>query len=175
MISNAVVNSQSDPRNTHTIQEFISTKGKSNVEVLGYSDLSYLYNMDGIEYVVRNIVDDYIDELNSLCYDLQLDDWAVTEYRYNPKKLSDKLYNTTRLWYMILKVNGLANVHEFDLKNHKVTIIPVGTIKVFLGKIYSTEYTNIQIYKNAHIETSFPQEEEVYRPNIESSQKFYYL
>lgn len=172
-MTNNAVNSSSDPRNTHTVQEFILTKGKSNVEVLGYSDLSYLYNMNGIEYVVRNIVDDYIDELNELCYDLQLDDWAITEFRYNPKKLSNRLYNTTRLWYMILKVNGLANVHEFDLRNRKVTIVPANAIKVFLGKIYSTEYTNIQIYKNAHVETSFPQEDEVYRPNIDSSLKFY--
>ena len=171
-MTNNVVNSQADPRNTHTVQEFISTRGKSNVEVLGYPDLSYLYNMDGIEYVVRNIVDDYLDELDSLSYELQLDDWAVTEFRYNPKKLSNKLYNTTKLWYMILKVNGLANVHEFDLKNGKVTIVPASAIKIFLGKIYSTEYVNIQIYKNAHVETSFPQEDEIYRPNIDTSLKF---
>ena len=168
-----MITNVTDPRDTHNVQEFILTKGRSNYETISYSDLSYIYNMNGIEYIVRNILDDYMDELLEISNEIKLDDWAVREYRYNPKKLSNRLYNTTQLWYMILKVNGLANVHEFTLENQKLLITPASVIKTFLSKVYSAERQNIQMYQNSHVETSFPQEDVIYRPNIDTSQKFF--
>lgn len=164
----------SNPKESHTIQEFI-VAGKQNRDYLGYDRLAYLETINGIEYLVKNIIDEYQDELNELSKTIKLSEWAVTEFQYNPKKLSNRLYKTTRLWHMILRLNGLANVHDFDLESHKLVLIEPIDMTDFMSKIFNTENIPLQIYKNAHSNDQFPENNERYRPITDPSRKFLYF
>lgn len=148
-------NYSSDPRNAHTVKEFVIAGGQK-LDYYGYLDLSYMEKREGIEYIVKNVIDEYYDELFELAKDVELTDWSVIEYRFNPKKLSNKLYKTTRLWHMILRLNGLANVHDFSLESHKLKLLEPVDIRNFMNKVYSNEKLSLQIFKNRHKDDSTP-------------------
>lgn len=167
-------NTTSQTHNSHTIQEFINL-GRQNKDWLGYYDLSYIETRDNIEYVIKNAVDDYYIELEELAKEIQFADWAVIKYRFNPKKLSFDLYNTTRLWHMILRINGLANVHDFNLESHRIKLLEKADMKNFMGKIYSSEQFALQTFYNKHEDDTTPNFIERYRPLIDQSEKFLYM
>lgn len=136
-------------KNSHTVNEFIALGGQ-NKDNLGYNSYSYIEKRDRIEYVVKNIIDDYYAELLSLAKEVKLADWVVRDYRGNPKKLSNLLYGSTRYWHMILRLNGMCNIHEFNLENHKLLLIEPSDLKNFMSKVYDTEAIPIKAYKNNH-------------------------
>ena len=161
------------PEETHTIQEFIQCASKS--DYLGYADLSYMEKRDNIEYIVKNILDEYMDELNDLASEIKLSDWAVREYQYNPKKLSHKLYKTTRLWHMILRINGMGNVHDFDLENHKIKLLEPKDMTNFMSKVYNAERFSLLAYNGAHENDVTPKSVNKYYPLDDFSQRFLYM
>lgn len=167
-------NASNQVTETHTIQEFIISGG-NNKDWLGYYDLSYIERRENIEYIIKNIIDDYYNELDDLAKTIKFADWAVKKYRYNPKLLSYDLYKTTRLWHMILRLNGLANVHEFSLSNNKIRLLESADMRNFMGKIYSAEASSLQTFYNKHQNDETPHFIERYRPLIDHSSKFLYL
>lgn len=164
----------SSPDQSHTVQEFIGL-GRNNKDHFGYYDFSYIEKRNDIEYVVKNIIDDYMTELKELSKTIQFADWAITKYRYNPKMLSKDLYNTTRLWHMILRINGMANVHDFSLSDHKVKLIESATLRNFMGKIFSVESFSLQTFSNRHKQDETPHFIERYKPLFNHNAKFLYM
>ena len=70
-----------DPRYTHTLVEFIAA-GQASTD-LSYSKLSYVEKRDGIDFPVRNIIDDYNDEME-LKFKL-----TYSEYQEAKEKLNE--------------------------------------------------------------------------------------
>jgi hypothetical protein len=81
---------------------------------------------------------------------VKLTDKQVIEYRYNPKKLSYKLYDTTLLHHFILRVNDLCNIHEFTLSTNLIRLVPKPTLISLITEIYNAEHTSISNYNTAH-------------------------
>ena len=86
------------PSEAHTISEFIQV-GNQNRAKIGYSDLSYIENRDGMEYVVKNIMEDYIYEFKNSAMgiletvstdynDLNLDAQNIQKALGNPENLT---------------------------------------------------------------------------------------
>ena len=133
----------------HTTVEFI-LQGTQNKDHLGYSDLAYTEERDNLEYCVKSAIDDYIYEINQMAVTVNLPDNAVIKYRFNPKLMSYDLYKTTRLYYLILRLNGLANVHDFNLESHKIKLLEVVDMNNVLSTIYKTEAQALTMYNNTH-------------------------
>lgn len=167
------LNNARNVKESHTVQEFIQLGGQ-NKDNLGYNDYSYIETRDRIEYVVKNILDDYYVELLQLAKEVKLADWAVREYRGNPKKLSDKLYGSTRYWHIILRLNGMANIHEFNLENHKLMLIEPSDLFDFMTKVYDTEEIPVKAYKQDHALDETPVVIERYIYVKDPSRKFDY-
>ena len=55
--------------------------------------------------------------------------------KYNPRFLSYLLYNTTDLWYLILRLNEMDHAGELDFKS-PVYVLTEGSLKNYLMKIY---------------------------------------
>lgn len=142
-------NGASTPNKAHTIAEFI-TLGNQNVDHVAYCDLSYIETRNNIEFTVKNVIDDYIYEIKKLAQEVSLSDKMVRTYRYNPKKLSYDLYNTTKLYYIILKINDMCNVHDFSLANHKIKLLESSTMSSTISSIYNSESNPLSIFSNAH-------------------------
>lgn len=137
------------PSEAHTISEFIQV-GNQNRAKIGYSDLSYIENRDGMEYVVKNIMEDYIYEFKRYSKEIRLSDEEKYKYRYNPKKLAYDLYGSTRVYYVILLMNDMCDVHQFNLKNKKLLLLSPEQLSNFLSSIYKSDQNSIAKYNQQH-------------------------
>jgi len=133
---------------THTLQEFISL-GQS-ADIYDYLRFSMVEKRDGVSVVTHNVLDDYIEDMKDQAFLIHLDSKQIDEYKYNPKKLSYKLYGTTTLYHIILRLNNLANVHEFTLKSGELLLFNPSTMKEILAVIYNNERAAISNYNSAH-------------------------
>ena len=143
------LNSVKSPSESHTLKEFITT-GKSSSSKVSYRDLSYIENRDNMEFVVKNTLSDYLYELKKMAYNVTLTDDDYTKYRYNPKRLAYDLYGTTLVYYIILLMNDMCDVHQFSLKSRKLILLSRSQMSDAISSIYKSDATNISRFNNAH-------------------------
>lgn len=82
------------------------------------------YHVDLIGNVTRNVTG-----TSSNIYDgytlITFSEKEFTKYKYNPKKLSYDVYGTTELWFLILRLNEMYSVTEFNINPIKLFNINV--------------------------------------------------
>jgi hypothetical protein len=137
------------PSDAHTISEFIRV-GIQNRAKIGYPDLSYIENRDGMEYVVKNIMEDYMYEFKKYSKEIKLTDEEKYKYRYNPKKLAFDLYGSTRVYYVILLMNDMCDIHQFNLRNRKLLLLSPEQLSNFLSSIFKSDQNSIAKYNKLH-------------------------
>ena len=98
----------------HTLSEFLSVGRSANI--ISYTKLSFLEN----NYVVKNILDDYMFELKRSAVDVKLSDEEYTKYRFRPKLLSYDVYDSIEFFYVILKLN---NMEDYLLDDEIITVL----------------------------------------------------
>ena len=134
-----------DPRKSHKLSEFLAA-GR-NGSVISYKKLSFLgKGNDGNTYVVKMVLNDYLPELKSRCRKVVLTDQERLKYQFNPKMLSSELYGTTELYYVILLLNDMINIRDFDTKT--LYLLPPSDMENFLSSIYSSEKNSIAKYNS---------------------------
>ena len=139
------------PEKAHTIAEFIANGSTMSGNKNSYLDFSFIENIDGIPYIVRNIVDSYLYYLKELAIEVQLSSDERNKFAYNPKLLSYKLYGTTMWYWLILKINDLADVHEFDLsEKRKLYLLRPSVLNESMASIYRAEQFSIRKFNDAH-------------------------
>ena len=103
-----------------------------------------------MEFVVKNTLSDFIYELKQMSIKVTLNDDEIRKYRYNPKMLSFDLYGTTRLYYVILLMNDLCDIHKFDLKNNNLLLLTKSQMANSISKIYKADSFSIASFNNNH-------------------------
>lgn len=131
-----------DPRYTYTLVDFI-VAGKSSTD-LSYSKLSYTETKDGIVFPVHHITNDFLYELKKDCLTVTLSDEEWVKYRYRPKILANDVYGTTEVYFLILLLNDMCDIKEFDGKVLKM--LRKDDLFEYLAQIYNNEKTNLTIY-----------------------------
>ena len=133
-----------DPNKTSTIEEFISFK---NDNTFSYHNMSFRDNYGNISYPIKNIIDDYKDELMELVLDdVVLSDTEYLKYRYKPRLLANDIYDNPDLDFIILAINGICNMKEFDSKN--IRLIKLDDLNNFLTAIFNANKDDIDIYNS---------------------------
>ena len=113
-----------------------------------YTDFSYRETHNGISYVIKNVINDYLPELKKLARKVLLSDKEYEKYKYKPKILSYDLYGNTEYYIYLLMINDMCNIYEFDSK--KLLIIAKSTLNLALNSIYRSERGNIIEFNNSH-------------------------
>lgn len=152
---------------THTIGEFIAV-GNSTNDHTGYKDLSYYETLDNIEFTIKPLVDDYLYELKEMAIDVNLTDEEVRKYHYNPKLLCYDIYGATKIYYVILRLNDMCNVHEFDLATKKIKMLTRTDMSESLASIYKSENLSIGVYNKDHENGVILNKEEKFSSNLVS-------
>jgi hypothetical protein len=137
------------PSDTHTISEFIKV-GNQNKAKIGYPDLSYIEKRDGMEYIVKNTINDYLWEFKRYAKTIVLTSDEVLTYRFNPKKLAFDIYGSTRLYYIILLMNDMCDVHQFNLKNKTLLLLTPTQLSDYLSSVYKSDMNSIAKFNKAH-------------------------
>jgi len=137
------------PSDAHTISEFIKV-GEQNKAKIGYPDLSYIEKRDGMEFIVKHTIDDFLWEFKRNASSIVLSDEERITYRYNPKKLAFDIYGSTRVYYVILLMNDMCDVHQFSLKNKTLLLLTPTQLSEYLSSIYKADCKNIAAFNKAH-------------------------
>lgn len=138
------LNRATDPSKTSTIAEFISFKNNDDIS---YNNLSFRDKYDSIIYPIKNIIDDYIDELKELKVEVTMSNEEFLKYKYKPKILANDIYGNGELDFIILRLNDICNMKEFDMQT--LNLIKNDDLDDFLTAIYNANKNDIDIYNSA--------------------------
>lgn len=132
-----------DPNKTSTIEEFITFKDDNT---FSYHNMSFRDKYDNISYPIKNIIDDYKTELMELVVEVTLNDEEYLKYRYKPRILANDIYDNPDLDFIILSINGICNMKEFDSK--VINLIKLDELNDFLTAIFNANKEDIDIYNS---------------------------
>lgn len=135
------------PEQTYTVQQFIDSGADT---LISYDSLSLFENGDSGLIACYNVLNDYIDELKDASVILELSDSEYLKYLYKPKLLSYDIYNSSELYFIILYLNNLYNVKDFNLK--KIKVLKKDILEYALSSIYNAELDNVKDYNNRRIQ-----------------------
>lgn len=132
---------------TTTISEFIDA-GKNSM--LDYSALSFKNTLsNGTIVSVLNSISDYIEEIKDRAQLVKFNDKEYDKYKYKPKLLCMDIYGNPELYYVILLLNDMIDVKEFD--KQKIYMVKKDDLFNILENIYNSEIAAIIKYNDRNI------------------------
>lgn len=134
------------PGTAYTLEQFVALGRGVNLTYKNYSFRELLTN--GTEISVRNVVNDYMTELEERSVNVRFDDAQYRRYRFRPKILCYDIYGCQELYYVICLLNGVIDVKEFDFRTCKM--LPRDTMSSVMSAIYNAEYKYIGDYNSNH-------------------------
>lgn len=132
----------------NSIQQFISNKPTIGTD---YQNMSLVEERGNIQFPVVNLItDDYFDEFKKASVKVELTEAEILKYKYRPKLLAYDIYDNAELYYIILRLNDLYNVKDFNLGRKYLYLIPKATLREYLSDIYTQENTNTKTFNDNH-------------------------
>lgn len=131
---------------TFTLDQFADSKSSNDISYYSMSLLERDPNTN-IEYDVFNVVSDYMNELKEMSHSVTLTDTEYYTYRFKPKLLSKFLYGNTELYFIILWLNDMWSVKDFNLRTIK--LIKNTELAEALSKINASEKSFIKAYNES--------------------------
>lgn len=134
-----------DPVRTSTIEDFIELGENDEIT---YNNMA-LFTRDltngAFIYSFENVIGNYLDELREAAVECTVTDSEWIEYRYNPYRLSNTLYGTTQLYYVILFMNNMISIKDFNLNSRKILLLGKTELNRFIDMIMSAESNRIKL------------------------------
>lgn len=131
---------------TFTLDQFADSKSSNDISYYSMSLLERDPNTN-IEYDVFNVVSDYMNELKEMSHSITLTDTEYYTYRFKPKLLAKFLYGNTELYFIILWLNDMWSVKDFNLRTIK--LIKNTELAEALSKINASEKSFIKAYNES--------------------------
>lgn len=138
-----ITSSSSEASTAMTVEEFIANGSNT---VLSYDKLSFKEKFDDIIYPMKNILDDYIKELKEKAVIVTLSDKEFIRYKWRPKVLAHDLYGNGELDFVILALNNICDIKDFNKK--EIKLLRIDELDEFMTSIYNAEKENIDIYNS---------------------------
>lgn len=131
---------------TFTLDQFADSKSSNSIS---YYSMSLLEKdpQNNIEYDVFNVMSDYMNELKAMSKEVTLSESEYYTYRFKPKLLAHYLYGNGELYFIILWLNDMWSVKDFNLK--KVKLIKNSELADALSKINASEKSFIKAYNES--------------------------
>ena len=131
------------PEKTATVEDFIEAGQADDITYYNFSILEKYKDGDiTIEYVMSNILYDYMDEIMEKAIELELTDDDYVKYRYKPKLLAYDVYKTTEVYFVIMAINGICSIKDFNKK--KLKMLYTGDLINLLNQIYNAEQSRLK-------------------------------
>lgn len=128
-------------KGTMTIQDQIA---RGNAQKISNASVNYqkVLASSGDKLVINfeSILTDYRYFLDKHIQEIDLDENLYMKYRFKPKTLSYDLYGTIEYAGLLLSLNNVVSVSEFDFRKVKIYD---NEIKSFLNEVLNKEKTKI--------------------------------
>lgn len=122
----------------YTIDDFITLgKNSTSISYKRFSILSKSIVSPEILYAENNIIYDYIEEFKKLAEKVELSDSNYHKYAYKPKLLAYDLYESTEIYFIILALNGMYDIKDFN--KHTLNLLYRDDMLQLLSLIYNAE------------------------------------
>lgn len=137
-----------------TINEFFETERSKNFHMED-TYFKQILNDTGFTpqlILESSVLDNYQSILRDFIVRLPITDKFRNKYKYNPKKLAAKEYESTEYWFLILYANEMYSATQFSLDKGYIYMYRQG-IQQVINEILNIERKYIQ--KNAAEVSSF--------------------
>ena len=126
------------------IKEFIedSTDSELSLSTLHYHEVMDVESDDNVVILSESILDKYYDDLQEYVETITLSIEEQIKYFYNPQKFCYDRYGSTDYWYLILELNQMYSMAQFNISTIKVFSTSVTRV---LQTILNLESDNIDI------------------------------
>jgi len=148
----AIVNSYTfnTPEKTDTIDKFIACQSSTEPSYYNFSFKDEFY-YDGIGRWLRfssyNILSDYIDDIKEeYSAKYTFDDNQFLKYKYKPKLVAFDLYGCAELGTLLLLINDMYSVRQFNRKD--VILIDPTKIKELVNYLFNANNAAIKAYNS---------------------------
>jgi hypothetical protein len=141
-----IIKDTADPALTHNLSEFLFA-GKSE-HVVKFGDSSFQERDGKIMYSVKNIIEDYLPEMKEAALKVVLSEDELLKYQYNPKRLAYDVYGATELYHIILMLNDMGSILEFNTRT--LLMMKKRELLDALTSIMLAEGKDIKMYNQMH-------------------------
>lgn len=134
-----------NPNTTYTLEDFISLKNTDSVTYHNLAILGRNIELDNnivIQLSTNNVLYDYMDELKIAAKTIEMNNNDFVKFQYRPKQLAYELYGTTETYFILLALNGMCSVKEFNKKIIKA--LSPSDMNLLLSYIYNAEINYIE-------------------------------
>ena len=129
-------------RKRSTIQSVIEEGLELKLTIKDLSFKEIIENSSGEKFVVNmfNLYEKYYELLLEYATIVVLTDEEYRKYRYNPRLLSKDLYGTPELHYMLLRLNYVYSIINFDFREVRVFRTNINTLLNEIMVMESEDY-----------------------------------
>lgn len=93
-------------------------------------------HLNSIHINTHSVINRYMEIIKKNSTVVKLTDDQLSMYKYQPKKLCMDYYNTLEIWSLILKLNDMTSILDFNKKN---LLLPTNSIFDLLNEIMILE------------------------------------
>ena len=129
-------------RKRSTIQSVIEEGLELKLTIKDLAFKEIIENSSGEKFVVNmfNLYEKYYELLLDYATIVVLTDEEYRKYRYNPRLLSKDLYGTPELHYMLLRLNYVYSILNFDFREVRVFRTNINTLLNEIMVMESEDY-----------------------------------
>ena len=123
-----------NPKDTTTLEEFVEAGASVTIS---YANLSMEDTFFNTKIPIYNVISDYIPEITIYAVSVELNTDEFIKYKYKPKLLAEYLYGNPELYFVILLLNNMCSVKEFD--KQKLQLLSKADMAQLMSDIYNSE------------------------------------
>lgn len=132
-----------DSTKTYTLNQFIELQSKDEINYNGFSLIERSSSNDNVFYIINNLIQYYIDDVDDSIKAVSISELEREKYIYKPKLLCYDIYGTTEVYFILMAINGIYNMKDFDLKDRKFKALNKTALFDFASKVYNAEEETI--------------------------------
>lgn len=129
----------SEPQLTYTLNQFIALKDVDRIVYRRYSIMQRSLTNKELLYCIDNVIYTYMDEMKKKRKIVSVTESERIKYAYKPKLLAYDVYGSTELFFILLALNGMCNMKQFDLIERKFFALTPQDCAQFMSDIYNAE------------------------------------
>lgn len=129
----------SEPQLTYTLNQFIALKDVDRIVYRRYSIMQRSLTNEELLYCIDNVIHTYMDEMKKKRKIVSVTESERIKYAYKPKLLAYDVYGSTELFFILLALNGMCNIKQFDLIERKFFALTPQDCAQFMSDIYNAE------------------------------------
>lgn len=138
-----------EPQLTYTLNQFIDLKDVDRIVYRRYSIMQRSLTNEEMVYCIDNIIYTYMEEMKQKRKIVSVTETERIKYAYKPKLLAYDIYGSTEVFFVLLAMNGMCNMKQFDLVERKFFALTPQDCAQFMSDIYNAEYQYLKLNRTS--------------------------